>query len=1068
MSTIRWAENFYTLSQPAQIALEAGDGSASQVDVAQIRARLNDATTAYWAGKYQEAIAAYEDVATMLTGLVSPGYGGGGRVPQPGRIPPRLFDGMLSASLELLNALPVVDPTPFAVPRIPINTKDLGPDLVEMSNLGLQSARLTTIRERSAAADVAMSRRYQAEGNTKAASLYLSRAKKASPSTVKDLLGSKARPGAAAAKRSAAAPRGQGASATSARDLPVDMWLHRSVGTMLGSEVKRFAWNAGESPPITKITESLYDGRKVLQGASALKQLAFDPSNLSDVALYLPHVYFYVVPLGLAQCYHALGDWQAAEGQYLAAASYQYLNAAIEAPYLWNQLATLYLDWGNSLFRSDNASAAMPIYERVIVHDKTVPSSPLYVAASLAPGAATGRATITHLDEIIQNRSAMAGEVELNPLIVATVIEVWQQLTKIMGGLDFWGYPTTTVPIWTFDYLQNVAVSFAQLAVSAERDFINYQDRADQGTLTRMQLQQGAQQAGAELSAAIQQAFAANAETTAYQDGVDLANQRAADASANATDYRNSSWHAAVVQAVGSQVGGGDTGDWEQLNNLSDQMVAGGSFSGSRATLAAAHQLAAAKINQQYEAATLDRQAQEMALAAKQAQQEQVAAQFREQAAWAGVTVSALRAFGAQQMLSGFDSQYFTPDVWKAMGQRMYGLYRRYLWMALRAARLMQQAYNFETDQALDTIKPDYSTDEVKGLLAAEMLMADIETFTYDLITTQTQKPQLVKQTISLANNYPYLFETQLRKTGVMEFQTRVEDFDLYYPGTYAGRIERVEVLVDGIVPVTGTSGALINSGVSFYRVPAASWSGEGLSGLKYLIQPRETLILSDYNATQDALLQPPDARRLKIFEGAGVASSWRLELPRSINDIDYGALTDVRLVFHYKARFDPDLRDKVLAQLGTIPGVNQKQRGIPLRWLYPDAYFHFLDTGTLSVDLLPTDFRANESAPVLTGVGLLVATDGTVPAKGVDLTFATPGKPAVEVVTGADGDVASAKPGDPPNALTPLVGGTAIGTYTITVPAAKNPALVKGGKLALSPLVNVALIVEYRFTPRA
>src|SRR5205807_8573604 len=143
---------------------------------------------------------------------------------------------------------------------------------------------------------------------------------------------------------------------------------------------------------------------------------------------------------------------------------------------------------------------------------------------------------------------------------------------------------------------------------------------------------------------------------------------------------------------------------------------------------------------------------------------------------------------------------------------------RRYLTMALRAARLMQQAYNFETDQNLKIVKGDYSSDEVKGLLAADALMADIQSFTYDLITSTAGKPQPLKQTISLAQQYGFLFETQFRKTGSMQFETRIEDFDDYYPGIYAGRIDSVEVEVDGIVPVTGISGTLANSGISSYR----------------------------------------------------------------------------------------------------------------------------------------------------------------------------------------------------------------------------------------------------------
>ena len=71
--------------------------------------------------------------------------------------------------------------------------------------------------------------------------------------------------------------------------------------------------------------------------------------------------------MGLAECYHALGDWVAGrEPWYLTAAKYEYLNAAVEAPYVWGRLATLYLDWGDSLFRDDDAAAAKAIYETVL------------------------------------------------------------------------------------------------------------------------------------------------------------------------------------------------------------------------------------------------------------------------------------------------------------------------------------------------------------------------------------------------------------------------------------------------------------------------------------------------------------------------------------------------------------------------------------------------------------------------------------------------------------------------------------------------------------------------------
>jgi len=193
--------------------------------------------------------------------------------------------------------------------------------------------------------------------------------------------------------------------------------------------------------------------------------------------------------------------------------------------------------------------------------------------------------------------------------------------------------------------------------------------------------------------------------------------------------------------------------------------------------------------------------------------------------------------------------------------------------------------------------------------------------------------------------------------------------------------------------------------------------------------------------------------------------STWRLELPRAVNDIDFGTLLDVRLTFYYKARFDPELHDRVLAELAARPGVNVRQRGIQLRWLYPDAFFVFQDSGQLRIALKAADFRFNEINPILTSIGAVVVTDGTVSAAGLTITLSTVGHNAQTAVTDAGGKIDSGSNGPSWQAL---VGGTAIGDYVLTLSAANNPALVKNGVLDLSAIVNIALVIGYSFTPRS
>jgi len=785
-----------------------------------------------------------------------------------------------------------------------------------------------------------------------------------------------------------------------------------------------------------------------------------------------------VADLGWAGCELQIGNFQAAEFIYEETATLPFYPplSPVQAAFVFQQLGTVFLDWGDALFRNEQFSDALAQYTKVLTVDGKPANSELFTLTQLQPPAMDAVKIIDNLPALIAGQTT-AQALDVNPLIAALFVNVQQQLIKLNNGLDYWGHRTNTVPIWTFDYLQGAAVNFAQFAINAERDFINFQERSDQGSATRQQLAQLASQSTAEVDAAGAQAAAVAAEAQAYATGADLANRRVDDANAAAAEYAQTSGLSIQYQAMQSQLQGGDGGSIPLLNGIADTFMAGGNVTisdnlnagsdlygvYSRNNVAAGAQLTAARLNQQYEVDSLQRTAGQMTIAAKQAAEEAAAGQARVAAAQAATAVARLHAEGAQQNLQAFDSQTFTPEVWQRMADAMWRLYRRYLDMALKTALLMQQAYNFETDQSLRFIKKDYSTDEVNGLLAADALMADIQSFTYDLITSTVGKAQPVRQTISLAQRYAFLFENQFRRTGVMEFETRIDDFDYVYPGTYAGRLESIGVELVGLVPPNGVSGTLTNSGISGYRTPAGAATSDS-QGLKYRIQPKETLVLSDYVARVDSGLILPDQRIKGIFQGAGLVSSWRLEMPREVNDIDYGALLDVRITFYYKARYDPDLHDSVLAELAARPGVLSRQRGLQLRWIYPDAFFHFQDTGILTFSQTVQDFASNETKPVITNIGVVIATDGTLPPQGLIVRLTTPGKTEIAASADANGVIDSDVAGSP---WTALVGASALGDYSLVMTAADNPGLVNGGNLQLSPIVNIALVLGYSFTAK-
>jgi hypothetical protein len=1046
--------------------MPAQDGPAAVLG--QIESLLIAASTAYRERRYSDSVDAYTSVRRLIWSQIAPLV----RFDEAKIRGIDLTASLTSYGAEFLNLLPVEQATVGVRPRIepPVETGPL---------LGLFSADVSRAAI-LATADVALADQLAAGGNGPSASFFRDRAAELDADFVMRLDAAAARlrtPAAApiaGAQRLTAALSHHDLFAAHAPDLftgtpviaipPTLTAADRFYAVDVGDSVAKLEWATGDTLTSDAILDSVYRPRTTID---FLGDILVRPARPADAAIGLTHAWQYETTLGLAEAYHAMGEYEQAEQWYLDAAAYAYINPTTEAPYVWARLATCYLDHGNALFRAGDATAALALYEQVLTANGTVPppGAPLYSIVGLAPAAAQAAAVIANLDT-----PAAIDDDAVSPAIAAVVFDVHAQLVKIAGGLDFWGHWAANVPIWTFDYLQQVATTFCQLAIGAERDAISFWEKADAGKLTRLQLTQNIQLATAERDAADRQVAAADAELEAYRAAEHVAQLRADDARANAAEYatRSRSW--TMHQALSSQLSGGENGDATQLNQLADRMMSGHySISGDRGTLAAAESLTAARQQREYELHAMERQAQELDAARAQAADERAAGEARAKATQATAAAAAVRVTGAQQLLLAFDQQRFTPDVWNAMGETMNAIAQRYLVMALDIAKRMQRAYMFENDVTLSIIRPDYQAQSVNGMLAADALLADVQSFTYQLITSTAPNPQPIRQTISLAGRYPFLFETQFRRTGTIDFQTGLDDFDALYPGTYAGRIVTVEVDIDGIVPARGLSGTLTNSGISHYRVPAALWPVDG-SGVKHRVQNREALVLSDYDRRSDALVVAPDGRRRSVFEGAGVASSWTLAIPPQVNDIDYSAILDVRLTFVYQGRFDPDLRDRVVAELDALPAAHERQRPFPLRWLFPDAFFSFYSSGTLAVALGRGDFAATEDDPRLTSFGLTVATTPRAAVDGLVLRVALPGMTGVTVTCDADGAVDADAFAD---ALTAAgqgaaVGASALGDYTVEVRADDNPALVTDGALDLEAIDNIAFVLGYSFTPNS
>jgi Tc toxin complex TcA C-terminal TcB-binding domain len=789
--------------------------------------------------------------------------------------------------------------------------------------------------------------------------------------------------------------------------------------------------------------------------------LSLLPSGTSAGDPVLTKLAGFTLYVRLGDCNSAIGRWETAQVNYRSAAAYHGpLDTGTDVTPLWSRYARLYVSWADSLYLAGDPDHAAPLYASVVTAGGTAPAAgDLYSAPALAAAVPLVTAALSSLTALIATPTATPAGID--PAIAAPIVDAYVKLGQIAAGLHLYGYSPQSVPVWTFDYLQQVAAQYCQYAVSTEQSVINFWDRADQSQLTMLQVQQHVADSLAAVGAAAQQQQAAQAQVGVYQAGLTLAGTRATSAATDAGAYSALQSQAILYSAMATQVSGGTDDDPDQISALAYQLASNPGLVGTPGELAAANQLVSSRLSQQYEVGALGRTAAEMQGAVTQAQAELAAATAQATAAAGQVALAALQASDAQAQAEVLSAATFTASGWKAAGDQLYALYRRYLAAAIRAARLMQQAYNFENDAAVSVIRDDYSMDETRGLLAADLLMADVSSFTDLLLTSRNFKTQPITHTVSLAGRQSYRFETQFRKTGVIEFDTTAEDFDLAYPGTYAGRIRYVEVAVQGLVPPAGISGTLTNGGVSFYRTPSDSWTDSGDGQLRRRIQPSETLVLSSYARASDPLAAAPGSRQPGIFAGAGVIGSWRLEIPPEVNDLDYDLITDVLITITYDACFDYQLAGQVRQLLASQPGAHTTQVGWPLRWLYPDLYFELISKQSVSLSIAPSDLPLNQAQATLTQVAVLVTTQpGDSPA-GLTVTVSAPGSATpASSTTGADGLVTSSAN----SPLTSQLGRPVVGDWTLglSAPSPDSPAA------GLSAVANVTLLLEYSYTPRS
>jgi hypothetical protein len=786
-----------------------------------------------------------------------------------------------------------------------------------------------------------------------------------------------------------------------------------------------------------QLREAVYDPRI---SATTLDGIDFYEEIETNFVAYIPHLFFFDLPVAIGDTYLALGQYANALDEYESALAYSFLNVNIEVPFLWLRIAKMYLRWGDDLFRQDAATDAQAKYEQIIGTDLSIPlGSPLYQPTPLT-------AMRTVVAEVVKDMQG-APHAPFNSKVAEAVLQAYIQLKKLEQGLNFLGLAPDHFSIFRFKYLQSVATYMADNAIQVERAFISFRTTAENEQLERIQLESAVAVNQAALAVEEKRIEDAQLDVQAAQDGLNYTNLRKQHADASVDEWKTSGHELGTINHALTWMSF-HADDADVTFTGAEYKGQAHDYSGTAAdvvdTLAGRRE----QIDYHMHLAQLQREADEVAEEVVLAQDRVDQANVRYEIQKLNRDVAQKRLDGAQEALNFATDRTFDEDLWYKLAGELQDLSRNYLDMAIYAAFLMERAYDLEFDRNLKRIRLDYGIGSTEaGLLGGDYLKRDIASFTLDYLE-QAQKPHPVRLALSLRDEFPAAFETFVQE-GVLPFRTDLEIFDRRYPGTMRRAIKKVELFVEGLVPLEGVNGHLLHEGIS------TEWRQQNGSWVKYArVVPPERMILSSYQDRRDFMVFQVSDEVLGIFENLGVQGNWTLELPRSNNNIVYDAISDIKLVLYFDAEYNDELAQYVKT---VYPNDGGRSLILSARFHFPDEYFRLDADRKVTFLLTAARFAYNQQALKVEGLGVRLLPKDNVPLANIALTLARASdNSSVAGVTGAQGAVQGDETTMAPFDL--WKGASPIDSFTVQL----------GADLDTSKIADIQLFLDYAFTYRA
>ncbi len=405
-----------------------------------------------------------------------------------------------------------------------------------------------------------------------------------------------------------------------------------------------------------------------------------------------------------------------------------------------------------------------------------------------------------------------------------------------------------------------------------------------------------------------------------------------------------------------------------------------------------------------------DRRSSEWGFYLAQATQEMVqindqmtAAGFRVQIAEADQANLTLQIQNAQAVQTFLQSKYTNTELYSWMVTQISTVFFQCYQMAYDLATQAEVGFRFERGLTTSSyIQFGYWDSLKKGLMCGERLYTDLKRMELAYLQTDLREYEITKA-ISLVLFDPWAL-INLKTSGQCFVSLPEAYLDQDYPGHYFRRIKTVSLTIPCVTgPYTSVNCTLtlLNSRVRVDNT--ASSKADFASDAHFVTNYAATQSIATSTAQNDPGLFRVnfDDERYLPFEGAGVISTWQIDLPIDCNAFDFDSITDVVMSLRYTSRYGGDgLRDlaRQSALLPARPGQavpgtatpfpapqTALQRMFSLRHEFPTEWYKFLnppDTATsqslsimLGNDRFPFQYRGSNIKITQVEMVLLCAT---------------------------------------------------------------------------------------------